>query len=109
MVKLRLPVEELSKSKPDMLENLRSLLSRPFVLNGRVFRFFHLNKKHSAYLMATNEWYKGGCFLQSSPSNDQGMYCSFLDFFKKHNDLEQNHKQVGCMLLSKFDLVLIYL
>ena len=103
MVKLRLPMEALSK--PDVLEKLRSFLTRPFVLNGRVFRFFHLNKNHVAYLMATNERYKGGGLLRSSP----GIYCSFLDFFKKHNDLEQNRKQVSCKLtlLGKFGLMLI--
>jgi len=103
MVKLQLPTEELSKPKPDVLDKLRSLLTRPLVLNGRVFRFFYINKKHNACLMATNEWYKGGGLLRSSP----GIYCSFLDFFKKHNNLEQNHKQVSCTLFNKFGLMLI--
>jgi len=96
LVKLRLPEDTLSK--PDVLEKLRRFLIRPLVLNGRVFRFFYLNKTNknpSAYLMATNEWYNGDSLRQSSPLNDQGIYCSFLDFFRKHNDLEQNHKQVS--------------
>jgi hypothetical protein len=92
-------------SKLDVLEKLRSFLTRPFVLNGRVFRFFYLNKDHVAYLMATNERYKGGGLLQSSPR----IYCSFLDFFKKYNDLEQNRKQVSwkLTLFNKFGLMLI--
>jgi len=103
LAKLKLPTDALSK--PDVLDKLKSLLTRPLVLNGRVFRFFYLNKNKnsiSAYLMATNEWYMGGggSLRQSSPLNDQGIYCSFLDFFRKHNNLEQNHKQVSCTLFK---------
>lgn len=104
LVKLRLPTDTLSK--PDVLGKLRSFLTRPLVLNGRVFRFFNINKNHGAYFMATNEWYKGS-LQRPSPLDDQGIYCSFLDFFRRHNDLEQNNKQVGFTLFNKNGSVLI--
>jgi hypothetical protein len=98
-IKLRLSKDILSK-----LDMLKRLLIRPLVLNGQIYRFFHVNKDHHVDLMATNELYNG-LLLQPSPLN--GQYCSFLDFFKEHNNLEHNSNQVSCTLFNKSSLVLI--
>jgi hypothetical protein len=79
-------------SKPGPSEKLRTLLMRPFVLNGLVFRFFYANKDHSAYLMATNETYSG-TRLQSPRLDGQKRRVSFLDFFSTHNNLIDNNHQ----------------
>jgi hypothetical protein len=89
LIKLRLSLDLLSK--PDLLNRLKQLLITPLVLLGQVFRFFHINKNHHAYLMATDELYNGG--IISPPSNSQRI--SFLDFFRRHNNLEQNSNQVS--------------
>jgi hypothetical protein len=103
LIKLRLSSDLLSK--PDLLDRLKQLLIRPLVLLGQVFRFFHINKNHHAYLMATDELYNGG--IISPPSNSQRI--SFLDFFRRHNNLEQNSNQVTYTLFSKSSLMLIML
>lgn len=79
-------------SKPDLSENLRTLLVRPFILNGLVFRFFYANKDHNAYLMATNEPISG-TRLQSPLLTGQKHLVSFLDFFSTHNNLRDNSHQ----------------
>ena len=90
LVRVRISKEIFSK--PDLSENLRTLLVRPFIINGLVFRFFYA-KDHTAYLMATNEVYAGKR-LQSSPLlNDQRRLLSFLDFFSTHNNLTDNSHQ----------------
>lgn len=90
LVRVRISKEIFSK--PDLLENLRTLLVRPFILNGLVFRFFYANKDHNAYLMATNEVY-AGTRLQSPLLNGRKHLVSFLDFFSAHNDLSDNSHQ----------------
>jgi hypothetical protein len=103
LIKLRLSIN--IQSKPALLDRLKQLVFRPLILLGHVFRFFHINKDHHIYLMATDEVYNGGIMLQDGQR--PGIYCSFLDFFKKHNNLEENSNQVSCMLLSKPGLMLI--
>ena len=61
LIRLRLSMNLLSK--PVLLDRLKQLLIRPLILLGHVFRFFHINKNHYVYLMATNEIYKGGIIL----------------------------------------------
>ncbi len=84
-------------SKPDLSEKLRSLLVKPLILNGLVFRFFYANKDHNAYLMATNEPY-AGTRLQSPLLNGQNRLLSFLDFFSTHNNLMDNSYQARSAL-----------
>jgi len=84
-------------SKPDKLESLKNLLHRPLVLNGQVFRFFYarsIKKDSSVFLMATNELFDGSIKPQHSPLNGQRVFCSFLDFFSRHNNLQDNSHQV---------------
>jgi RNA-dependent RNA polymerase len=103
LIRLRLSMD---LSKPALLDTLKQLLIRPFILLGHVFRFFHINKDYHVYLMATNEVYSGGIILQGDQR--PGTYCSFLDFFKKHNNLEENSNQVSYKLFSKSGLMLMY-
>jgi len=105
LIRLRLSMDLLSK--PPLLDRLKQLLIRPLILLGHVFRFFHINKNHHAYLMATNEVYNGGIIL--GDGQRPGTYYSFLEFFKKHNNLEENSNQVSCMFFSKSGLMLIIL
>jgi RNA-dependent RNA polymerase len=84
-------------SRPDKVKELKKLLLRPLVLNGQVYRFFHaksLKKDTSVFLMATNEHYDGSIKLQDFSLNGQRVYNSFLDFFSKHNSLQENSHQV---------------
>lgn len=90
------------------LERLKQLLLQPLVINGQVFRFFYarnVKKDSSVYLMATNERYDGCIKLQHSPLSGQKVYCSFLDFFSKHNNLQENCSQVMCLVIR----VILYL
>ena len=90
------------------LERLKQLLLRPLIINGQVFRFFYarnVKKDSSVYLMATNERYDGCIKLQHSPLNGQKVYYSFLDFFSKHNNLQENCNQVMCLVIR----VILYL
>lgn len=84
-------------SRLDKVKELKKLLLRPLVLNGQVFRFFHaksLKKDTAVFLMATNEHYDGSIKLQDTSLNGQRAYNSFLDFFSKHNNLQENLHQV---------------
>lgn len=87
-------------SRPKKVKELKELLLRPFIVNGQVFRFFHaksLKKDVSIFLMATNEHYDGrigSIKLQHSSPIGQRFYSSFLDFFSKHNNLQENSHQV---------------
>jgi RNA-dependent RNA polymerase len=84
-------------SRPEKLKELKKLLLRPLILNGQVFRFFYaksLKKDTSVFLMATNEHYTGSIKLQDPFSNGQRVYNSFLGFFSKHNNLQENLNQV---------------
>ncbi len=84
-------------SKPDKVKELKKLLLRPLILNGQVFHFFHaksLKKDTSLFLMATNEHYDGSIKLQHDFLIGQRGYNSFLDFFSKHNNLQENSHQV---------------
>jgi hypothetical protein len=90
-------------SRPAKVKELKKLLLRPLVLNGQVFRFFYaksLKKDVSIFLMATNEHYDGSIKLQHF-SSGQRVYSSFLDFFSKHNNLEENFHQVSHRLIIK--------
>jgi hypothetical protein len=107
VIKVRVSMDILLR--PDALDKLRSLLLKPLILNGQVYRFFHINKNHHAYLMATNELLNECLMLQPLPSHSQGRYCSFLDFFERHNNLGHNCNQVSYILLNKSCLVLIKL
>lgn len=83
-------------SRPDKVKELKKLLLRPLILNGQVFRFFYaksLKKDISVFLMATNEHYDGSITLQHNSSNGQRGYNSFLGFFAKHNNLQENLHQ----------------
>jgi RNA-dependent RNA polymerase len=81
-------------SKPELSEKLRTFLLRPFILNGRVYRFFYANKDHNAYLMATNETYSGTSLL----GDGQNRLVSFLEFFSTHNNLSFNKHQARSVL-----------
>lgn len=94
---IRVRISKEISSKPELSEKLRSLLLRPFVLNGLVFRFFYANKENNAYLMATNETYMG-TRLQSPLSNGQIRRVSLLDFFSTHNNLTDNSHQARSAL-----------
>ncbi|KAH9962190.1 RNA dependent RNA polymerase-domain-containing protein, partial [Russula dissimulans] len=83
----------LSKDLLSNIDQIKHLFFRPLVLNGQVFRFFHVNKDHNIYLMATAEHYNGTLHLSPSLPNGQTFFCSFLDFFSKHNNLEENSNQ----------------
>jgi RNA-dependent RNA polymerase len=98
LVRVRISKEIFSK--PDLSENLRTLLLRPFILNGLVFRFFYANKDHNAYLMATHDEYVG-TRLQSPLLNVQKHLVSFLDFFSTHNNLTDNSHQARSVLPCK--------
>lgn len=89
---IRVRISKEIFSKPDLSENLRTLLVKPLILNGLVFRFFYANKDHNAYLMATNEVY-AGTRLQFGLFNDQKHLVSFVDFFSTHNHLKDNSHQ----------------
>lgn len=80
---------QLSKDIFSKLDRLKSLLLRPFILNGQVFQFFYANKECNIYLMATNAQH--GTFK----------YPSFLGFFLEHNNLKDNCNQVylTCFLI----------
>lgn len=96
LIRVRISKEIFSKPEPS--EKLRTLLVRPFILNGLVYRFFYANKDHNAYLMATNEAYSG-TRLQSFPLwNGQKHLVSFLDFFSTHNNLTDNSHQARSAL-----------
>lgn len=98
-------------SRPEKVKELKKLLLRPLILNGQVFRFFYaksLKKDISIFFMATNEHYDGNIKLQHSSSIGQRSYNSFLDFFSKHNNLQQNSHQV-MYLYVKYFLALIIL
>ncbi|KAI0305318.1 RNA dependent RNA polymerase-domain-containing protein [Multifurca ochricompacta] len=90
---IRLRVSKEVFSKAILMENLKTILLTPLILNGLVFRFFYANKEHNAYLMATNEMYDGGLKPQSLLSHSLKGYRSFLDFFSTHNNLESNCNQ----------------
>ena len=95
LIRVRLSTGVLQK-----LDRLKKLLLRPLILNGQVFQFFYarnIKKDSSVYLMATNELYNGNIKLQHSSLNGQRVYSSFLDFFSKHNNLEDNCNQVMCL------------
>lgn len=94
---VRVRISKEISSKPELSEKLRTLLVKPFVINGLVFRFFYANKDHNAYLMATNETYSGTT-LQSTLSNGQKRRVSFLDFFSTHNNLTDNSHQARSAL-----------
>jgi RNA-dependent RNA polymerase len=82
-------------SRPERVKELKKLLLRPLILNGQVFRFFYaksLKKDTSVFLMATNEHYGGN--IRYSSSSGQTVYNSFLNFFLKHNNLQENLHQV---------------
>ena len=84
-------------SRPEKVKELKKLLLRPFILNGQVFRFFYaksLKKDISIFLMATNEHYDGIIKQQYLPSKGKGQRVSFLNFFSKHNNLQENSHQV---------------
>jgi RNA-dependent RNA polymerase len=84
-------------SKPEKVKELKTLLFRPLVLNGQVFRFFYaksLKKDMSIFLMATNELYDGSINLQHFSPNGQRVYNSFFGFLSKHNSLQENTHQV---------------
>lgn len=92
LIKVKLSPNILSK--PEKVKKLKKLLFRPLVLNGQVFRFFYsksIKKEISVCLMATNEYYNG-TKLQSL--NGLRVYNSFLHFFLKHNNLQDNSHQV---------------
>jgi len=83
--------------RADKLKELKKLLLRPLILNSQVFHFFHaksLKKDTSVFLMATNEHYDGSIKLQDFSLNGQRVYNSFLGFFSKHNNLQENLYQV---------------
>jgi RNA-dependent RNA polymerase len=95
LIRVKLSIGILSR--PDKVKELKKLLLRPLVLNGQVFHFFHaksLKKDTSVFLMATNEHYDGNIKLQHSSLNGQRVYSPFLDFFSKHNSLQENLHQV---------------
>jgi RNA-dependent RNA polymerase len=84
-------------SRPDKLQKLKKLLFRPMILNGQVFQFFYaksLKKDISLFLMAINKSYDGSIKLQNFSQNGQRAYTSFLNFFSKHNSLQENSHQV---------------
>jgi len=96
LMKVRLSKEQLSN-----IDQIKHFFFRPLVLNGQVFRFFYVNKDHNIYLMATAEYYDGALVHSSSSlSNGQTFFCSFLDFFSKHNNLEENSNQVSLVYLD---------
>ena len=103
LIRLKLPKDIFSR--PGLLEKLRVLLLRPFVLNGLVFRFFYCNKDHNVYLMATNEIYDGG--LKSPPSllGRPRNYISFLEFFSEHNNLRSNRNQVSFVIFNEVNIM----
>ncbi|KAI9459182.1 RNA dependent RNA polymerase-domain-containing protein [Lactarius psammicola] len=90
LIRVRISKEIFSKA--DLSEKLRTLLVKPLILNGVVFRFFYANKDHNAYLMATNEPY-AGTRQQSPLLNGPNRLVSFLDFFSIHNNLMDNRHQ----------------
>lgn len=90
LIRVRIAKDIFSRS--DLSEKLRTLLVKPLILNGLIFRFFYANKDHNAYLMATNEVY-AGTRQQSPLLNGQNPLVSFLDFFSTHNNLRDNSHQ----------------
>jgi hypothetical protein len=77
-----------------ILDQVKTLVLRPMILNGFVFRFFYANKDHNLYLIATNETYLGYSKLPS-PLNNQRYFHSVLGFFSRHNNLKDNCNQVS--------------
>ncbi|KAI0293977.1 RNA dependent RNA polymerase-domain-containing protein [Russula brevipes] len=75
-----------------ILDQVKTLILRPIILNGLVFRFFYANKDQNLYLMATNETYLGHSKLPPI-LNNQRYFCSFLEFFSRHNNLRDNCNQ----------------
>ena len=93
---IRVKVSTGVLSRSDKVKELKKLLLRPLILTGQVFRFFHaksMKKDTSVFLMATNEHYDGNIKLQHDSLNQRG-YNSFLNFFSKHNNLQENPHQV---------------
>jgi hypothetical protein len=98
LIKVKLSAANLSN-----LEKMKKILLRPLILNGRVFRVFYAKnekKDSSVYLMATDELFNGEK-LQHSPLNHQRGFYSFLDFFSKHNNLQDNCNQVRHFLIRR--------
>ncbi|KAI0315577.1 RNA dependent RNA polymerase-domain-containing protein [Amylostereum chailletii] len=72
----------------ESVNHLEDLLLRPFVLCGRVYRFFYANKERTAFLMATNETYPR---VLAAPELARRL--SFLQFMEWHNPMAKNCNQ----------------
>lgn len=69
--------------------------SRPFILDGRVFRAF-TSKEHSVYMVETNEQFINGCV--DSPGDEvvtADGRISLLAFLDWHNPMHLNVNQVS--------------
>ncbi len=96
LIRVKLPLDIFSQSSK--LKKLKNLLLRPLILNGQVFRFFfsRSQKDLSTCLMATHEVYNGNIQFPSPSNAPRG---SFLTFFLKHNNLQENSYQVTHMFI----------
>ena len=77
--------------KPEKVEALIAFLSRPFIINGAVFRSFFA-KDDRVFLFKTNERFsRSRIFID--PNSDS---ISLWDFINWHNPLKYNDTKVRC-------------
>jgi RNA-dependent RNA polymerase len=81
-------------------KDLFSLIVRPFIICGGVFRAFYA-KENNVFFVKTNEDLKR--MPQTNPSIKDAM--SFISFLNFHNPLEENCNQVSLISLSAYALM----
>ena len=88
---LRIKIPEFFLNNPN--SGLIDFFSRPFILNGLVFRAFYAKDDH-VFLVKTNEIFK---HLQVHPPEKSSPTCGlpFLELLDWHNPLESNTNQVS--------------
>ncbi|KAI0065260.1 hypothetical protein BV25DRAFT_1913873 [Artomyces pyxidatus] len=84
----------------NVIDKLEQLFLRPFVIGGRVFRFFYANKERNVFLMATNERYLNGVIH----ADRMPRRVSVPTFLSWHNPMHINHKQTVAKWSSRIAL-----
>jgi hypothetical protein len=88
-LRVRVPTTLLNKSEKE--ESLLAFFSRPFILNGAVFRSFFA-KDERVFLFKTNERFSRSQIF-TDPDSDSMSLLSFLNW---HNPLKYNRTKVRC-------------
>ncbi|KAA1476614.1 hypothetical protein DENSPDRAFT_827653 [Dentipellis sp. KUC8613] len=98
VIRVRIHKDVFYDSK--MIQLVNDACFRPFVVNGRVFRFFHVNKERNAFLAATNERYHLGRIAERRMPNRMSIW----EFFNWHNPLDYNCNQSIAKWAARFSL-----